>query len=199
MRGGKGANQAVAAARLGGKVTFVARIGEDLFGKEAREGFEQEGIDTQYIGADPESPSGVALILVNAEGENSISVAPGANGKLSPQDIDRGLPALREATFLLMQLEIPLDTVAYAVKKAEAAGVKVVLNPAPAKPLASELLAALYMITPNETECELLTGIKVQDEEERSKRCTSPPTRWGFSVVVITLGAMGGLCLRERN
>jgi ribokinase len=120
--GGKGANQAVAAARLGGEVTFIARVGEDVFGKEAIKGFQSHGIDTTYTRIDKESPSGVALIMVDDQGENCISVALGANLTMQKEDIDRAESVLNDSNYVLIQLEIPLDVVEHAVRTAEARG-----------------------------------------------------------------------------
>jgi ribokinase len=167
--GGKGANQAVAAARLGGMVTFVGKIGDDIFGKQAVQQLEDEGINIDFVAVDPENPSGVALITVDQTGENSIVVASGSNGTLSSDDFDKALPELTESEFVLMQLEIPVPTVEYIARIAAEKQKKVILNPAPAAELSGELLQNLYLITPNETEAELLTGIKVTDEQSALK------------------------------
>lgn len=150
--GGKGANQAVAAGRLGGMVTFVGKIGDDIFGKQAVQQLEDEGINVSYVAVDPENPSGVAMITVDQKGENSIVVAPGSNGSLSPEDFDKADSELDESEFVLMQLEIPLETVEHIAAKAAAKNKKVILNPAPAAKLSDKLLQNLYLITPNETE-----------------------------------------------
>ena len=137
--GGKGANQAVAASRLGGSVTFVARLGNDIFGQQALQHFKTEGIHTDYIISDPVHPSGVALITVDANGENTIVVAQGSNGALSPDDVQQAKNAFDQAGILLMQLEIPISTVIHAAKMAKQLGKKVILNPAPAMSLPAEL------------------------------------------------------------
>ena len=167
--GGKGANQAVAAARLGGMVTFVGKIGDDIFGKQAVQQLEDEGINIDFVAVDPENPSGVALITVDSKGENSIVVAPGSNGTLSSSDFDKAIAELDDSEFVLMQLEIPIPTVEHIARMAAKKQKKVVLNPAPAAALTDELLQNLYIITPNETEAELLTGIKVSDEQTALK------------------------------
>ena len=149
--GGKGANQAVAAARLGGEVTFIAKIGDDVFGTEAVRGFKSHGINTDFIGIDKDAPSGVALIMVDDQGENCISVALGANSTMRKEDIDRVESVLNDSKFVLIQLEIPLVVVEHAVRKAASKGLNVVLNPAPAQALSDDLLSSLYMITPNES------------------------------------------------
>ena len=138
--GGKGANQAVAAARAGGTVTFIARVGTDVFGEEAVAGFVTEGINVEYIYRDKTSPSGVALIFVAKDGENSIAVAPGANSKLLPTDVLKARSAFRNADILLLQLETPLQTVQAAARLAAHTGTRVILNPAPAQPLPTNLL-----------------------------------------------------------
>ena len=188
--GGKGANQAVAAARLGGLVTFVGKIGNDIFGKQAIQQLKAEEINVDFVSVDPKNPSGVALITVDQKGENSIVVASGSNGTLSPDDFNKALTELNKSEFVLMQLEIPVPTVEYiawvAVKKQK----KVILNPAPAAELSVELLQNLYLITPNESEAELLTGIKVTDEQSAMKAASRLHER-GVEVVIITMGASG--------
>ena len=190
--GGKGANQAVAAARLGGKVTLVAKTGEDIFGRQTKSIFESENLDTEFLFSDSESPSGIALITVDSHAENCIVVAPGANARLVRQDIDLAAAAIQNAEIVLMQLEIPLDTVIYATEIAFKAGKKVILNPAPAQPLPIELLEKLYMITPNETEAELLTGIHVTDQISAESAARVLLGK-GVQVVVVTLGNKGAL------
>lgn len=188
--GGKGANQAVAAARLGGDTTFITKTGNDIFGKQAVQMFEKEGIHTEFIATDPDKPSGVALIMVDGQGENCISVALGSNGTLNSQDIDRATAQIKSSELVLMQLEIPLTTVEYAASMANKAGVKVVLNPAPAQELSVKLLKSLYLLTPNETEAEMLSGIKVIDEASASKAATKIKSL-GVKNVIITMGAFG--------
>jgi ribokinase len=187
--GGKGANQAVAAARLGGNVTLVTKLGNDIFGKQALEGFKMENIDTSYVFMDEESPSGTALIMVNNQGENCIAVAPGANARLLPEDI-RKVNNIDHAEIILMQLEIPLQTISYVAKKAKSNNQQLVLNPAPAQKLDDELLDGLFLITPNETEAFILTGIKVSDEKTASE-AAGLFLKKGVRHVVITLGSDG--------
>lgn len=188
--GGKGANQAVAAARLGGDTTFITKTGNDIFGKQAVQTFEKEGIHTEFIATDPDKPSGVALIMVDGQGENCISVALGSNGTLNSQDIDRATAQIKSSELVLMQLEIPLTTVEYAASMASKAGIKVVLNPAPAQELSDKLLKSLYLLTPNETEAEMLSGIKVIDEVSASKAAAKIKAL-GVKNVIITMGASG--------
>lgn len=194
--GGKGANQAVSASRLGGKVTFIAKVGDDVFGKQALQQFKQEGICTDYIVSDTKHPSGVALITVDGKGENTIVVAQGSNGTLSPDDLRQAEREFEQAEILLMQLEIPMQTVMHAAKLANLHGKKVILNPAPATPLPAELFSNIYIITPNKSETETLTGIKITTME--SVEAAAQKIRdMGVTHVVITLGAEGAYILNK--
>ena len=188
--GGKGANQAVGAARAGGSVTFIARVGQDMFGEKAVAGFTAEGINVDYIIRDRTSPSGVALIFVGHEGQNSIAVASGANSKLGPADVKRAIGAFRDASVLLLQLETPLKTVLAAAEIAKAAGVKVILNPAPAQPLSARLLSHVDVLTPNESEAELLTGVAVKSEKDAAK-ASEKLLSSGVRSVIVTMGSQG--------
>ncbi len=188
--GGKGANQAVAAARLGGNVTFITKRGDDLFGKQAVGLFMREGIDIRYVVKDTELPSGVALITVDSSGENSIVVAPGSNGNLQPEDIPDKVFNAEKYRILLLQLEIPVLTVEFSVKNACEKGIKVILNPAPAQKLSDELLACTWLITPNETEAEILTGIHINNNSTAEEAALSLQKK-GVKNVIITLGASG--------
>ena len=194
--GGKGANQAVAAARLGGKVTFVSKIGNDIFGRQAVELFEEEGIDTSNIFSDPDHPSGVALITVDQHAENCIVVASGANATLLPKDLGNLGAEIAAANFILMQLEIPIETVEFVTNQAQQSGTRVVLNPAPAQPLSDELLRKLHVITPNRVEAEMLTGLKVTDLES-AKQAAAMIREKGVKNVIITLGTEGALLHNE--
>ena len=188
--GGKGANQAVAAARAGGRVTFVARIGDDIFGERALAGFEADGLDTRFVIRSSGSSSGVALINVDERGENSISVASGANALLSVDDVGKADAAFAAADVVLVQLESPLETVEAAVRKAGEKGVPVVLNPAPARPLDDALLGRVAILTPNAHEAEILAGIAVGDE--RGARAAAARLRArGPETVVVTMGERG--------
>jgi len=186
--GGKGANQAVAAARLDANVRFVAKTGSDIFGKQALEGFVNEGIDTQFLIQTDHFASGVALITVNEKGENQIVVASGANMELKPQDLPDEV--FEHIEWALIQLEIPMQTVDYIVKKCAERNIKTILNPAPACALNDDLLKNLYLITPNETETLLLTGI-LPDNNENSKMAASFFHEKGVSNVMITRGREG--------
>jgi ribokinase len=190
--GGKGANQAVAAARAGGNVTFITKVGDDVLGEQAIQGFQKDRMDVEFIQKIKEAPSGVALIYVDENGENSIAVASGANAFLSPKDIVELKLVISTADILLMQLEIPLETVELATKIADQEGVKVILNPAPAQKLRDSLLKNISIITPNETEAELLTGIVVTDESS-TKKAADVLLEKGIETVIITLGSKGAL------
>lgn len=190
--GGKGANQAVAAARLGAHVTFVARVGTDMFGNQAIENYDDEGIDTELIIRDPEHPTGVALIIVDEQGENLIAVASGANHAMTPADVDGAATRIREADLLLLQLEIPLEVVRYAAHVASEVGTPVILDPAPAQPLDSELLGHVTYLTPNESEAERLTGISVRDKPS-ARQAAEKLLAAGAKNVIITLGDQGAL------
>nr|MBI1230185.1 ribokinase [Cytophagales bacterium] len=188
--GGKGANQAVAAARLGGKVSFIARVGEDIFGTETLAHLKTEGIDTAAVNQHPTEPSGVALITVDKKGENTIVVASGANMTLTPAELKQHLPLVESCDILLMQLEIPLETVLLAAKTAHDRGLKVVLNPAPAATLPAEIYPYIHVLTPNETETALLTGI-VPVDESSAKTAAEKFVSYGVAHVIITMGAAG--------
>lgn len=190
--GGKGANQAVAVARLSARrrqCVFIAKVGDDLFGRDTARRLKAEGIDARLI-VDKTAASGTALILVDRKGQNCISVALGANGTLSPEDVAPFVSDIERADALLLQLETPLETVLWAARTAHAKGVHVILNPAPAAKLPRELYACLDWITPNETEAELLTGVKVADlaSAQAAERVLK---RRGVAHVAITLGAKG--------
>jgi ribokinase len=188
--GGKGANQAVAAARAGGRVTLIARIGDDVFGERALAGFEADSLDTRFVHRTPGAASGVALINVDEGGENSISVASGANARLSVEDVLKAEEAFAGADIVLLQLESPLETIEAAVRKAGERGVPVVLNPAPARPLDEALLRRVAVLTPNEHEAQVLTGITVKDEASARSAAARLRAR-GPQTVVITLGERG--------
>ena len=196
-QGGKEANQAVAVKRLGGNLIFVAKLGNDILGQQSVDYFKKEGIDTKYITLDENSASGVALISVDDHAENSIVVASGANMLLNEQDVDKVVEEMCEGDILLMQLEIPIQTVEYAARKAFEKGVKVVLNPAPARSLPKELLRYLFMITPNRIEAEMLTGIKIVNDAD-AERVAKEISAMGVQNIIVTLGSKGCL-VREGD
>jgi ribokinase len=188
--GGKGANQAVAAARAGSRVTFVARVGDDVFGERALAAFASEGVETRFVLRTAGAASGVALINVDERGENSISVASGANERLAVADVEAAAEAFAAADVVLLQLESPLATVAAAVRKAGERGTTVILNPAPARPLDQRLLAGVSVLTPNETEAEILSGTPVRDDDGVRDAAARLRAR-GPQTVVVTLGDRG--------
>lgn len=194
--GGKGANQAVAAARLGGSVTLVAKVGNDIFGKQAVEGLANESINTDYVFVHEDAASGTAIIMVDQQGENCIVVAPGANSNLLPEDLEC-VSTINEAEVFLVQLEIPFETIESVIQSANATGKKVILNPAPAGSLNTELLDGLFLITPNETEASLLTGIQVDDQVSAAKAASFLQSK-GVRNVIITLGGKGAYLHSDR-
>ena len=188
--GGKGANQAVSVARLGGDVAFVSKVGNDVFGKQSTQLFEEEGIDIAHLLSDDTLPSGVALITVDRSGENSIVVASGANASLMPADLEDALDKIAGAGIVLMQLEIPMETVHFAAIYAVKHGVKVILNPAPANTLPPKLLSCIDIITPNQSEAAMLSGINVTDAATAAQAAVAIHNL-GVKSVIITMGAMG--------
>lgn len=195
--GGKGANQSVAASRLGGKVTFISKRGNDLFGNQAVGLLMREGVDIKYIVKDPDLPSGVALITVDSTGENSIVVAPGSNGNLLKEDIPSVIFDTGKFEILLLQLEIPIDTVEYSAVTASEHGIKVILNPAPARKLSDNLLKHTWLITPNETEAETITGVIITDIPSAERAAELIQER-GAKNVIITLGEAGAFIKSEN-
>jgi ribokinase len=188
--GGKGANQAVSAARAGAKVVFVAKVGSDIFGDQSIDGFIRDGIDVRYIARDERARSGVALIFVGENGENSIGVASGANANLSVEDVEKAGEEIADADGLLLQLETPIETLKAAARIAARNGVRVILNPAPARPLDDELLGNVSILTPNESEAEILTGLTIAGEES-VRRAADRLLARGIGTVLITLGPKG--------
>ncbi|MES2796313.1 MAG: ribokinase [Bacteroidota bacterium] len=189
-QGGKGSNQAVAAARLGAKVTFVTKVGNDIFGKQTVENLKKEGVDTSQILVDESASSGIALITVNEKGENNIVVASGANMNLQIADILQIDKYILLADVILLQLEIPMETVEYVAEKAKKYGKKIILNPAPATKLSDKLLDGLYLITPNQSEAELLIGTEITDEDPL-RRSADLLRLKGVKNVIFTLGEKG--------
>ncbi|RLD88147.1 MAG: ribokinase [Bacteroidetes bacterium] len=190
--GGKGANQAIAVSRLGGDVQFVCKTGRDAFRDKTVSLFKEEGIDTRGMLVDEEKPSGVAVIMVDKSGENSIVVAPGANSSLCVSDIDNLDIKWEFVDFVLLQLEIPIETVAHIVNLASEKGKKVILNPAPAADLPEDLFRKLHIITPNKIEAESISGVKITDNESLVK-AAEVLHGLGVEHVIITLGSEGVL------
>ena len=196
--GGKGANQAVCAARLGADVTLVARIGEDVFGESSLANFRSVGIDTQFVTKDPSSPSGIALIMVDGEAENAIVVAPGANLRLTPEDVDRAKDAIAEADAVVVQLEIPAETVAHTIQLAHSMGVRLVLNPAPIRPMSKDLLGKVDVLVPNQHEAAELLGRAGEGHSIDAVGAARELLGYGASSVVVTLGSKGAYAASEQ-
>jgi ribokinase len=191
--GGKGANQAVAAAKLGAEVVMVTALGDDLFGDNTMRNFASLGMDTRYVKRVAGTPSGVATILVDESGENCILIVKGANGELSPADVERAGEALKSCDLILLQLEVPLETVYAAIRFGKAHGVKTVLNPAPATPsLDIARVREVSFFAPNETELAILTGMPTGTEVEVEAAARSLVAQ-GAQGVIVTLGARGAL------
>ncbi|MCT7976305.1 ribokinase [Laspinema olomoucense] len=196
--GGKGANQAVAAAKLGMTTFMIGRVGGDSFGQELLESLQQSGVKCDRIFIDKNTASGIATIAVEDTGENTIVIVPGANDRINESDCDRLTDLLPDAAALLLQLEIPLSSVLAAAKKAQNAGIPVILDPAPARELPPELYSVIDIITPNETELSILTGIAVRDIETAREALTELQKR-GVKTAIAKLGAKGVLCARGEE
>jgi ribokinase len=196
--GGKGANQAVAAARLKGNVDFICCVGDDVFGQKGLQGYEKEGLDISGAQVLKGESSGVALITVNKEGENEIVVASGANLKLSVSHVKSHLENLKETAIFLTQLETPLTVVEYLVQHCRDNNKRLIINPAPAQTLSSHVLKDLYLITPNETETKILTGIEVTDEDSAACACAVLFEK-GVQNVIITMGSKGAFFMNTEN
>jgi ribokinase len=188
--GGKGANQAASAARMGARVEMVGRVGADSFGPTLLENMRQQGVGTGHIIVDQDAASGIAMIIVDANGENSIVVAPGANGRVSMDDVRAARDLLAGADYLLLQLEVPFDVVRGAIEAARSCNLPVILNAAPAYPLDPGFVDGVYCLVVNESETRALTGIQVDDVEDAC-RAAHQMAAWGVQVVIVTLGAQG--------
>ncbi len=188
----------MAAARLGAEVALISRVGDDDFGTRAVEGYQRDGIDARFIKADPSAPSGVALIVVEKGGENRIIVVPGANGNLSPQDVRAAEEVIAEAQALLVQLEIPLETVEEALALGAKHNLITILNPAPARPVSDAILKHVRILTPNEVEASVLTGLSI-DSREEAENAARMLLAQGPEVVIVTLGAEGALLVTEQE
>ncbi|MFO7918102.1 MAG: ribokinase [Anaerolineae bacterium] len=196
--GGKGANQAAAAAKLGAEVEMVGRVGGDDFGTSILDNMRAQGVGTSHIVRDAETPSGIAMIIVDRAGENAIVVAPGANGQVTMQDVHASQKVLAETPYVIMQFEIPLPVVRETIGLANQFGSRVILNPAPAYPVSSDFFEGLYCLVVNETEAETFTGLAV-DDLDAAREAGRALREQGIPVVVITLGAKGALLLREER
>jgi len=194
--GGKGANQAAAAGKLGGKVAMVGRVGGDAFGPALIDNLAHQGVDGSYVQLDSDVATGVALIVVDESGENRILIVAGANGRVSKEDVDRAEKLFSQAKILILQLEIPLDVVQYAIERARRYPIKIILNPAPASSLSPALLGSVDCLVPNETEAKLLTGINVHDVSSAEK-AAQQLLSYGVSEVIVTLGEKGALLVTK--
>ncbi len=190
FQGGKGANQAVAAARLGGDVSFICKVGNDSFGNNAITQYANDGVDVSAVLIDDTAPTGVAVITINGQGENFIVVASGANALLSVDDLANASSILVHVGWLITQLETPLPVIEFLAQYAKANHINFVLNPAPAAELPDVVYKGLFLITPNETESELLTGIEVTDEASAAKAADVFKAK-GVQHVIITMGSKG--------
>jgi len=190
--GGKGANQAVAARLCGAQVSMIARVGDDLFGPATIRNFESQGIDATHVRVVAGASSGVAPIFVESNGQNRIFVVKGANDLLRPVDVDEATPVLEQADCIVLQFEIPLETVYYTVKFARARGIRCIVNPAPAQPVDIRALGGVDYFAPNETEAETITGMPVQTIEDATA-CARHLMSQGLQRVIVTLGAKGAL------
>ena len=196
--GGKGANQAYAAARLGAEVAMIGRVGDDAFGEQMINNLSKAGVDTQHIIHDTDAPTGIALIVVEAGGQNSIVVSSGANGRVTPSDISRAEDVIRSADLTLLQLEIPLAAVIKAAQCAQNHGVKVILNPAPAQQLPAELLSLTDILIPNETEAAILSGCDV-DTDDGIRQAASGLRQSGVKTIIMTRGSRGASLITESK
>jgi ribokinase len=190
--GGKGTNQAVAARRLGADVHMVARVGDDLFGPATIANLESWGIDSSHVQITPGVSSGVASIFVEESGQNRIIVVKGANDQLTPADVNRALPVIRSADCVVLQFEIPMETVYHTVDLARTHGVACILNPAPAQPVDFQRIASVDYFIPNETEAETIAGLPVRDTSA-AEECATFLREQGISRVVVTLGEQGAV------
>jgi len=196
--GGKGANQAAAAARLGSPVAMVGRVGNDAFGPQLIENLGRQGVDTSHVVVDDGAATGTAMIIVDDTGENSIVISAGANGRVNKRDMDRAEGLLSQARVLLLQFEVPLETVEVAIEMAARRQVKVILNPAPPPPVPPGFLAKVDFLVPNETEASMLTGLDV-DDLPSAGQAAQKLLSYGVPVVIITMGEEGALLATERR
>lgn len=190
LLGGKGANQAVSAARAGAKVAFISKVGNDAFGKQIKTHFKKEGLPSNGILTDKNAPTGIAQIFVDENGQNSIGVAPGANWRLLPKDLIKKTAIWENSELFLTQMETPLETIRFLANKLSGTSKKLILNPAPANEIDSDLLQKIWLITPNETEASLLTGTEVKDKKSAQKAACQL-IEMGVEHVIITMGSEG--------
>jgi ribokinase len=196
--GGKGANQAVAAAKLGADVYFIAKLGHDVFGEQSLSNLKEVGVNTQYVTQTNAAPSGVALIMVDDSGNNVIVVAPGANQRLSPEDAKKAEVEIASSGAVVAQLEVPLETIEFAARLANGLKIPFILDPAPAQRLSPELLKTIDVLTPNETEAQILTGIEVTDQDS-ARGAAKNLLASGVKAVIVTMGAKGFLLAESER
>lgn len=196
--GGKGANQAVAAAKLGARVFFIAKLGEDIFGSQSLDNFKREGVNTKYVLQTKDAPSGVALIMVDNDGNNLIVVAPGANHKLSPEDVKEAESDIASSGALVAQLEVQIETIEFAAGLANKSNVPFILDPAPAQKLSPQLLKMVDVLTPNETEAQILTGVEVKDRQSAGA-AAKKLLDCGVKTVILTMGVNGYLTVSKEG
>jgi ribokinase len=198
--GGKGANQAVAAARLGGRVAMIGRVGRDDQGRTLRSGLEAAGVDAEAVQGDEGAATGVAVITIDAAGQNEIVLAPGANARLTPADVERSRSLIQGASVLLLQLEVPLETVEAAARVARGAGVQVILDPAPARPEAAALLPLVDFVTPNENELRVLAGtLPGPTTADDATHLLRSLIARGARTAIAKLGPAGAVALRAEE
>ena len=195
--GGKGANQAVAIARLGGDINMIGKVGSDSFGKTFIEQLKNDNVDTEYVQIE-NCASGVAMITVDKNAENSIVVAPGANFKVLEEDIDKCIDGIKKSDIVVLQLETPLNTIKYALEKSKELGKYTILNPAPAVKLGDEIIRNVDLLTPNETELEILSGVKIENEDD-IKKAAHVMIEKGVKELIVTLGSKGSLYINEET
>jgi ribokinase len=196
--GGKGANQAASMARLNGDITMIGRVGEDLFGEALIESLKSDGVNVKYIKKDKELSTGIATITVDDDGNNSIIVIPGANYGVGRYDIDENINLFNESKIVLSQLEIPIDTVEYSMKIAKEKDNYTILNPAPAKELSDDLIKNIDLLTPNETELEIISGIKINNFDDVI-RASKLLIDKGVKELIVTLGREGSLYINKNS
>lgn len=194
--GGKGANQAVAMARLGGDITMIGKVGTDSFGQTLIDALKNDNVNTTYVHKE-DGPTGVAMITVDKNAENSIVVAPGANFKVKENDIDKNIDAIKNSDIVVVQLETPLETIKYALKSAKELGKYTILNPAPAVKLEDSIIANVDLLTPNETELEILSGVSINCEDDILKAAQTMIEK-GVKELIVTLGSKGSLYINKE-
>ena len=195
--GGKGANQAVAMARLGGDITMIGKVGKDGFGETLINQLKKDNINTDYVNRE-DCSSGVAMITVDKNAENSIVVAPGANFRVLEEDIDKCINAINKSDIVVLQLETPINTIKYALEKSKELGKYTILNPAPAVKLEDDIIKNVDLLTPNETELEILSGVKIESEEDIEKAANVMIEK-GVKQLIVTLGSKGSLYIDKDN